>query len=203
PHRVLFRAEVVGGAAAEIFRIDMSFEGLYLSPLDLLYMPEHDDNAEAGELELRLEAAVRSRPEANGAAAIRLDLTRAPTWAPEAVSVAELLEILRVLRTLLDAARPLMPRDLRLPDVSIADPAQDDDLAQRAKGAVEALDRTAIDLAGDQDDATLNRGLLRAAHLGVAGALLGRASLRAHADLIAAEVAHRQASVAALVSSQE
>ncbi|MDI1476303.1 hypothetical protein [Polyangium sp. y55x31] len=200
PGRVRFRAEVAFAGATVPLAIEMNLEALYLSPLDLLYLPERGDAAEAGELDLRIEAVVRARPEVGPSATVRLDFTRADDWGPDVVSVAELLEVLRALRGLLDTARPLGPGDLALPEAGVSAPAEDADLAQRASDAVLSLGRAAADLVTGVDDEMLRRGLLRAAHLGVAGALPGGVPLRVHAEVIATELGRRQEALAALAA---
>ncbi|KQR77320.1 hypothetical protein ASF98_21470 [Arthrobacter sp. Leaf337] len=201
PDRVRWRAEAVGATAGEILRVERDLAGLGLSPLDLVGLPERNPDAARGELELRLERAVRALSEVGAAAQVRLDLTRDPAWGPAVVSVAELLEMLRGVRALLEASRPLEAGDLTLPDDDVAASPTDPDLTARADAAVAALGRAAADLADGGDDATVDRGLLRAAHLGVPGALPAGTPPAAHRTVVAAELARRQERLAALPDS--
>jgi hypothetical protein len=191
PARVRCRAEAVGAVAGEVTRVEIDLGELRLSPLDLLALPERDEQAARSELELRLEEAVRARPEVGPAAEVRLDLTRAEGWHRSVLSVSELLEVLRGVRALLEAARPLEARDVAVPDAPAAAPAADDELATRAADATAALARSLSDLQPGADIDTLRRGLRRAAHLGVPGALGGAAPLREHADTVAVDLVRR------------
>ncbi|WP_369133618.1 hypothetical protein [Modestobacter sp. I12A-02662] len=197
PDRVRYRAQAVRAPGGDVVRLDdLTLAALRVSPLDLLALPDADDDAAPAELTARLQAAVRARPDIGQTAEVRLDLTRDSSWDVDTVSVGELLDLVRGVRTLVGGARALAGPDLDTPDAPLVEPAVDAALAARAATAATLLQRAEADLAPGADDARLRRGLMRSAHLGVPAAVPGAGSLRDQADVVAQELARRQAALA-------
>jgi hypothetical protein len=204
PASVRFRAAVAGAADPKLGRLELDLTGLRLSPLDWLYMPEPADAPQLSELERWLLRLVRLRPGVGPRAEVRLEFAREPSWGSETVSVGEFLEIVRATRALAEAARPLGPQHLDVPEAAATEAATDADLERRANAAVAALDAADQDLAQGADLGRVRRGLLRAAHLGVLGAVPpapgpdDAGPLGAQAAAARSELARRHAALAVL-----
>ena len=144
---------------------------LRLSALDVVAMAPAGDPDGASELEQRLiEHFARKRPERVPAtASVVLDSARDPAWTAEVIDLADLSELARSVRALLDGARPVEPRDLTLPGDAAPATVDAADLAARAGIAVAALQRARATLAAAIEAATsADEGLRQASQLGVA-----------------------------------
>ncbi|MDP1678663.1 MAG: hypothetical protein Q8L02_00810 [Candidatus Nitrotoga sp.] len=99
-----------------------------LAPIDLLYLPESEGDAQRSELEQRvIYLAQRSLPaNVSSAAEIRLIFNRDLGSLEGAISFAEVLEVARVARRMVTSARALGPRDLAQPDQSMPPEAESD-----------------------------------------------------------------------------
>jgi hypothetical protein len=152
---------------------------LQLSPLDVLYIAEGGDRAQAAELEQRLAYHLRRdrRPPGVPAdAAIRLLFGRDFLQDSDG-SFAELLELARAARTLVTGARPATARDLALPDRGAGESLDLADLAGRADTTVRQFQEAAaaLDAAAAAANAgavdPLREALLRIAAFGVPGSV--------------------------------
>jgi hypothetical protein len=143
---------------------------LRLSALDLIAIAPTGDLAGASALEERLlEHFAQVRPAGvPDAASLELEPTRDPSWDATVVGLAEISELARCVRELLDGARPLEPRDLAVPGDAPAAVVDAAELSARAATAVAALEKaramlsSALESNGPVDDA-----LRQAARLGV------------------------------------
>lgn len=143
---------------------------LRLSALDVVAMAPGGDPDGTSELEERLlEHFAAARPDhVPASAAVALDAARNPEWSGEIIDLADLSELVRSVRALLDGARPMEPRDLALPGNGSAELIESGDLAARASVAVAALNTARATLATAIENGTsAAAGLRRAAQIGV------------------------------------
>jgi|CXWL01.1.fsa_nt_gi hypothetical protein len=114
-------------------RKEVKLEKLKLAPIDLLYLPESEGAAQRSELEQRIIYEVqRSFPaESQASTEIRLIFNHDSN----SMSFAELLEVARMARKLITAARPLSARDFTQPDQNVQE-TDDIELNERAEKAV-------------------------------------------------------------------
>jgi len=129
PHLTLFASQILGNpiqvrcratylhptTGATLSTREIRLVDLLLSPLDVIYIAP-------GELEQRFILACRRTHPANipADANVRLDFSRAPTWASSIFSVDEFLEAVSALRRLITSGRPLNADDLSLPELGSA-----------------------------------------------------------------------------------
>ncbi|OKI45494.1 DUF3892 domain-containing protein [Micromonospora sp. CB01531] len=163
PDRVRCRVRVDQPDGSYLHRL-VDLAPLQLSALDYVLMPEGTGQGQPTELEQHLIATLHARPEVGPRAGLTFDYARDPRWTPDAVTVPEFLEAVRAARALVTSARALEPRDLTVPEAPAAPVPTDQDLADRAAGALLALNRAAAALT---DPARQHEGLRRATALGV------------------------------------
>jgi hypothetical protein len=149
PERIRFIVEAVDPPTVDA---SMTVADLGLQPIDLLLVTGEDVH-EAGavegsrddttELERRIAFAFRRRRLANGEPPVGDLVVRFvepdPSWSPDDLTVFAVLPLLRDLRHLLGASRPLGATDLRLASETSTDPAVDPnpagyDVAELATG---------------------------------------------------------------------
>lgn len=120
---------------------EVTLDQLGLSPLDVVFMAEGNEEAQRSELEQRLVYhLLRTRPDSVPAEAeVRLTFTRDTTWPMSIVSFGELVEVARTVRKLLAGARAIDGRDLSLPEAPVAVGIDAGELAQRVDRAVNSL----------------------------------------------------------------
>ena len=207
--RVEYRDRATGDVLGQK---EVSLDDLGLAPIDLLYLPEAEGEAQRAELEQRvIYAALRSIPDGVSADAdVRLTFARDPAWPTDRLSFAEVLEAARTARRLVTAARTLNARDLALPDQKMLTEAEEPDdcplaLGQRAAAAVDSLKKAHDDLKEALDNDLLDleavrNCLMRMANFGLIGAVpltpIGdtakiQAALRAQAESIQRAAAER------------
>lgn len=147
PARVICHGAYVEGEAVLAARL-VRLSELGLSPLDLIYMTEGSDQAALAELEQRFRLVLLSDWPVGvpTTAEIRLDYGRDPSWGPEMLSLAEFLEVVRSVRTLLLGARALDARDFALPEESATPGVDLAELAARADQAEDAFRSAYADL---------------------------------------------------------
>ena len=127
-------APLLNAEGQPITRDDIRLRSLGLSPLDVLYLPDSQGEAQASELEQRIAyyalqappAGVRP-PDLPATAGVRLGFTRQSDWPAGTLSVAEVLEAARTARRLITSARALTPADLALPDATMPPSGDSDD----------------------------------------------------------------------------
>ena len=166
--RVRARANYKWPGGAERAETDISV--LRLSALDVVAMTPTGDPIGASPVEERLiERFGRVRPSGvPPTATVQLDFIRDPAWGDDILGVAELFEIARSVRELLEGARPVEPRDLAVPGDTAPGGLGTANLAAKADIAVAALEKarkmlaTAIETRSPVDEA-----LRHASHLGV------------------------------------
>lgn len=203
--RVEYRDRATGDVLGQK---EVSLDDLGLSPIDLLYLPEAEGEAQRSELEQRvIYAALQSMSDGMPENAdVRLTFARDPTWLIDRLSFAEVLEAARTARRLVAAARTLNARDLALPDQKIpAEAAVDLALGQRAAAAVDSLKKALDDLKEALNNDLLvleavRNCLMQLADFGLIGAVplapIGdtpeiQAALRAQAESIQRAAAER------------
>jgi hypothetical protein len=114
PNRIRFIVRLNGGNPVEQ---DISL--LRMQPIDLIYLIGDDVNGETTELETRIAFENRRRAQ-NDALDVSNEWMTPPTSA-QAVSLFELLPLLRVLRQIVTNSRPLAASDFRLPSETQSD----------------------------------------------------------------------------------
>jgi hypothetical protein len=200
PERVRVRAQVVSPDNAVVATIELTLADLGLGPLDVVALPDRAPGpAGQSEIEQRIARVAWSRRPAGtpDGSRVVLMLERDSSWAPEQLSIDELLTAACSARALIASSRGATGTDLALPDQS-ADPAIDrSELQSRADAAAAALasararfgDGTAVDVA--LDGATL---------FGIRGAipLLDSSSWQTQAERTRVELDTRFARLAAL-----
>jgi hypothetical protein len=159
---------------------DVLLSELDLSALDVVVLSSGTQDGAPGELDARFrELLARTWPPADPASA-RLDLSygRQPRWGTEIVSLDDLLEAARALRSLVSRARPLEARDV-LPAAVEAPPAAPDvvELRARADDAQAALKAVGeslgalVNAPATADLVALRDALSIAASFGITGAI--------------------------------
>jgi hypothetical protein len=120
---------------------EVTLDKLELSPLDVVFMAEGNEEAQRSELEQRLVYHLsRTRPDSVPAEAeVRLTFARDTAWPISIVSFAELVEVARTIRKLIAGARAIDGRDLSLPEAPVAVGIDAVELAQRIDRAVGRL----------------------------------------------------------------
>jgi hypothetical protein len=166
--------------------VTVTLDALELSPLDAVSLADADATADRSELEERLAYRLLStRPDdVPPDAGVRLMFERDPTWDPDAVSVAEFLELARTLNEVVTSGRPADAPDLSIPESDASTVPDVAELAARADAARDALDSAHAVLSNavagvetvepeDRESSldTLREALLRASHVGVPGAV--------------------------------
>jgi hypothetical protein len=210
-------------------RLEPTLADLGLAPIDLVFLPEGQATGQRSELEQRVaRLAIQSPPTGVPSSFdLRLVFARQADWQPQISSFAEILEVVRAARRLIQSARPLSPRDLTLPEVSLpasadAEPADVPTqlrVSTRAQAAVDglraatqALQTTLAQGTATQapDPEAMRSGLMRLAAFGVSGAIplsaIGdnpsiRSTLQAQAASVAREADGRSQRIAALDSA--
>jgi hypothetical protein len=165
--RVHARATFTDATGHTLATAEFGLDKLGLTALDLLALQQSDGlTGELGDRLLRAAAATRP---ANipATATISLIAERDSAWAPEIISIAEFLQLVRSIQTLIAAARALTPQDI----VAQGDISGSIDTLelQTRTDAAEAQFRaaqTALSGAG-----TLDAALFAAAYFGVANAV--------------------------------
>jgi hypothetical protein len=173
PGRIRYVVRLGGGSPLE-----QSLAGLGLQPIDLVYMIGDDLVGETTELESRIVFENR-RQQNNDALDVQIKFM-AGLSDRQAVTLFELLPLLRSLRQIVTGSRPLEARDYELPSESTSDPAQVPnpqrvvlaELKTRVQSALAAL-RAAVNAlgsaipapgpVGQPDPKLANAGSLRAA----------------------------------------
>jgi hypothetical protein len=191
----------------------LQLDQLGLAPLDFIYAVEGGQGGQQAEIEQRILHAVARMP--GGFAAgplLRVSPARQPEWPPNDLGYGEFSELLRTVRQLIAGARALDAEDLTLPERNADSGVDIAELEARASGAGQALSQAADELgqalaAPDTELETLRDLLLRAASLGVAGAVplsaagdlpADRQTLTTQAGSVWQELAQRMAQLASL-----
>jgi hypothetical protein len=203
---VVERIDRATGAVADTHELRLS--ELRLAPLDAVYASAAGGSAPS-EIELRiLNAAARLFTTSPANTIVRINPRRQAGWASDDVSVGELVEMVRAVRTLVTGARGVDGSDLNLPEMNQPSGVDAAELQARADQAGAAVRKVQTDLnawlsnAGDASLDSVRDLLLQCAHIGVSGAVpmppLGdagadRAALAAQAGAIAQQVAARVA----------
>jgi hypothetical protein len=179
PSQVRCQIEKLNPSTAEVLETkDLRLNELGLSPLDLIYAAEGNQNGEPSELELRI--LYTSRRKAAGFAKgdlLRINPGRSADWPATELSYGEFSELLRAARRLVTGARAIEGSELDLPESSQPIGPKLQELQGRADEADQAIRSAASDLKAQLDPAasanpdTLRSAILRAAHLGVSGAV--------------------------------
>lgn len=145
----------------------ITLDQLGLAPIDLLYLPESEGDAQRSELEQRvIYLAQRSLP-AGVSSAAEIKLTFNRDSSAGAMGFAEVLEVARAARKMITSARALHPRDLAQPGQAIPAEAENDPvlpgesadaplaLSERAEVAIEAFKKACNSLTAElpEDDA--------------------------------------------------
>lgn len=118
PARIRFAVRLGGGAPLE-----QNLVGLGLQPIDLVYLTGDDLAGETTELEARIRFENR-RKRQDDRLDVGIDFMIAPAD-PQAVTLFELLPLLRALRGLVTSSRPLGAGDYALPSEATSNPAED------------------------------------------------------------------------------
>jgi hypothetical protein len=186
--RVEYRNATTGETLGRVY---ITLGNLGLAPLDLLYLPESEGEAQRSELEerviyhaLRSEKEGGKRPGAVPANAdIQLTFARDPVdpeWPARSLSFAEVLEAARSIRRLVTGSRALNARDLAQPNQKLPPATEDDELGKRANQAVDAFKQAYADLikaafpsnADDPiDPEKVRLALMKLAEFGIPGAV--------------------------------
>jgi hypothetical protein len=193
----------------------LQLDQLGLAPLDFIYAAEGGQGGQQAEIEQRILHAIARMPGGFAPGSLlRVSPARQPEWPPSDLGYGEFSELLRTARQLIAGARALDADDLTLPERS-ADPGVDiAELEARAAGAEQALSQAADEFgqalaAPGAEPETLRDLLLRAASLGVAGAVplsaagdspADRQTLTAQAGSVRQELAQRMAQLTSLGS---
>jgi hypothetical protein len=221
PTRIRCRAEYLHPRSGQVLETaEVTLDKLRLSPLDMVFMAEGNEEAQRSELEQRLVYhLLRTRPDSVPAeAAVRLAFGRDMAWPISIVSFGELVEVARTVRKLIAGARAIDGRDLSLPEAPVAVGIAVGELAQRVDQALNALQGaqqalqavlppsgstpgTSFDMEG------IRAALVRMVHFGIQGAVplspagddpQERTKLLTQAQSVAKEVGHRLDRIAKL-----
>ncbi|RPH77125.1 MAG: hypothetical protein EHM80_13170, partial [Nitrospiraceae bacterium] len=164
---------------------ELSLNQLQLSPLDVVFMIEGDEEAQRSELEQRAVAhLLQTRPEAlSSAADVRLSFGRDPAWPMDVMSLGELVEVAKTIRKLLAGARAIDGRDLSMPEAPAPSKIDANEFTQRVDRLVAALQQAQaalhalLPLEGsgeapvqDPSAEALRSSLIRMASFGIQGA---------------------------------
>jgi len=148
-------------------RVPVTLADLDIGPLDLLAISATTDQAQAGQLEQRIQLAAAPPPNATDVA---VDFTPDPGF----ISFPDTLVQARALRDLVGAARPLEPKDLldleRRPQ-DVGGVVDVNELRGRLTAALQRLDSAITALGAAGTAGQLRAALLAAAELGTPGAL--------------------------------
>ncbi|WP_297325001.1 hypothetical protein [Nitrosomonas sp.] len=108
--------------------LTITLDQLGLAPIDLLYLPESEGDAQRSELEQRIIYLVQQSLPATQTSAteIRLNFVPSPGSSNAILSFAEVLEIVRVARKLITSSQVLSSRNLAQPGQSIPLEAEED-----------------------------------------------------------------------------
>jgi hypothetical protein len=158
---------------------EVRLSDLRLSALDVVYLAAARGQSELGELEQRLRYFFKRTPPAGSPpdVEVRLDYSRAPTWAASIVSFDEFLESARAVGRLVASARAAGADDLALPEDAPPSGVDVAELRRRATNAETALRLVQRDLRALLNSATppdleaLRAVLLRATHFGLYSAV--------------------------------
>ena len=198
PKRVVFDVEYVDERGEILARMPVKMHQLEppLSPLDVLYAAEANDEPQRSDLEERfLYHASRNRPETVPQEATVRPRTTEPAGLPHDVDLLELMEVARAGREVILASRPLATQDLSTPESSAPAtlrPQDVEELEGRARAALDALRRVfgALESAVEEGSAErLRTALLDAARFGVTGAIPRSAVGDAGGEDLAAQAA--------------
>jgi len=226
PIQIRCRAEYLQSRSGQIVgSTEITLDKLRLSPLDVVFMAEGNEEAQRSELEQRLVYhLLRTRPDSVPAEAeVRLNFARDPAWPISIVSFGELVEVARTVRRLLAGARAIDGRDLSLPEAPVVAAIDSDELEERADRAVNALQNARQTLqalltpGGTIPGTSFNAegvrgGLVRLVHFGIQGAVPlsaagddpgKQAELLAQAQSVAKEVDRRFDRIAKLEISDQ
>ena len=134
---------------------------LHLSPLDCLEMADTSDKAQLGELENRIYAAwVPSN-------ATNVQIDYQPANAPTGrMSFPDFFFLVKSLRTMIGAGRPLMPQDLTVPE-NILDPNAPADLTELQNRATALVNQLQTDIDNLNHPTQLRSALLQSSFYGV------------------------------------
>lgn len=157
---------------------EIRLDQLGLAPLDFIYAVEGRQGEQQAEIEQRiLYQAVRISGGFAPASALRISPSRRPDWKASELGYGEFGELLRTARKLFGVIRAIDDADLNPPERSTGFSVDVNELEARAAGARAALEQAAKDFAarlataGAADLEALRELILRAASLGVAGAV--------------------------------
>lgn len=167
PANIRARATFSNSAGTVLATVELGFDHLALSPLDLLALPEAD--SVSGELALRLlRAAAAARPAtAPATATVALVDERNSSWPATTVAVTELLELLSKAGRLVAGSRAFTPQDLVFPGDTPGG-INTGELQTRADAAEKQLRAAANAL---KTSSGLDSALLTAANFGVTNAV--------------------------------
>jgi hypothetical protein len=167
-------AEIAAASLKDLMRASQpAAPHLAIAALDIVAVANPGDTPQRSALELRLLALLETlRPPNAADATCELLFDRAADWDEKTFGIAETFEVGKLLRDLLNKARPLAPADL----ASVGN-AEDfipntADLASRSTVAAQALAEvtTKLELAAQATSAELRAALFSADAIGIAGA---------------------------------
>lgn len=166
PGRVRIRAQFVDGAGKMLSAMEIGLDQIGVAPLDVLSLPETE--GVGGELAARiLHVVSRARPaDVPADSQIEIVTGRDPHWSADVVAVTEWLGLLHATSRLVNAARPLDPKDIVAPD-DTAGTIDSGELQHRADAAETQL-RAALSML--QDASANDSALMTSAAFGVANA---------------------------------
>ncbi|HVN78746.1 MAG TPA: hypothetical protein VMW38_07095 [Terriglobia bacterium] len=142
PSRIHCRAEYFDQGTGQVLGdTEVALSQLLLSPLDVVFMAEGNEEAQRSELEQRLVFhLLKTRPESMPEETdVRLDFARDPVWTPAIVSFGELIEVAQTIRKLIAGSRAIDGRDLSLPEDPAPPGIDVQELTDRADRAVQAF----------------------------------------------------------------
>jgi hypothetical protein len=182
PEQIRCRAAYVDRETGTVLRsTELSLNRLQLSPLDVVFMVEGNEEAQRSELEQRLLAQLlQTRPDGiSPEAEARVSFDRDPAWPTDIISLGELVEIARTIRRLIAGARAIDGRDLSLPEAAALSQIDAREFTQRVDRLVAALRQAQAilqallpqDGRGDAPNpGALRSSLVRMASFGIQGA---------------------------------
>ena len=182
PTQIRCRATYVDQKTSALLRsIELPLSLLQLSPLDVVFMVDGNEEAQRSELEQRLVAhLLQTRPDGiSSAADVRLSFDRDPAWSTNIMSLGELVEVARTIRKLMAGARAIDGRDLSLPEVPALSKIDASEFTQRVDRVVAALQQAGATLqallpldgrGNAPDPGALRSVLVRMSSFGIQGA---------------------------------
>ncbi len=182
PEKIRCRAAYVDQETDTVLRsTELALNRLQLSPLDVVFMVEGNEEAQRSELEQRLLAQLlQPRPDGiSHEAEVRVSFDRDPAWPTDIMSLGELVEVARTIRKLIAGARAIDGRDLSLPEAPALSKIDGSEFTQRVDRVVATFQQAQATLQAllprdERGDApnpdALRSSLVRMASFGIQGA---------------------------------